>query len=748
MYHKTALVIVLTAAAVGFCQEVSTTSSGPSAAKTVAQIVRDSRDSIVVITTEGRDGNESGMGTGFVIDSSGLIATNLHVIGEARPISVQMPDGERLVVTDVHASDSTLDLAILRIEAKSELKPLPLANEFEIQQFLKGQHAVAIGHPLGLEHSVVNGIVAGDREVGGAPMWQVAMTIEPGNSGGPLFDMNGRVQGVVSMKSTGGEAFGFAVKVSQLHKLIENPNPIAIGQWQTIGQLDPNRWKTIMGARWKQRSGRMIVSERGRGFGGRALAIRTDEPPAVPFELAVSVKLDDESGAAGLVFHSDGGDKHYGFYPSGGRLRLTSFEGPAVFTWNVIREFESEHYKPNDFNEIKVRVEEGRILGYVNGHEVVAIDDVRQAPGRIGLCKFRQTKAVFRDFRFGESVKTRSPTPERLAEIASELSMLPPRRELTDADLATQTVDASQRMALLHSQAQDLERQLEDLRNLKDDIHVAAVCRQLSSLVADKGDSEIDLLTGALLIAKLDNEEVDVSTYVASVDAMASAIRKKFADNMSEADRLAVMDKFLFDESGFHGSRTDYYNRANSYIDRVIDDREGLPVTLSVLYLALAERLQLKTVGVGLPGHFMVRHEPKQGDTQLIDVFDRGQRVSREEAEAMVKAFTGTRVALGRHFAAAERKDILVRMLINLHGIAEAKSDTSAMLRYAEGIVAVTPESPQWRGLRAVLRHQAGRTQSALGDLDWIIEQQPPSVDLDRVRQMREVFSRSSRRLP
>ena len=275
MYHRIVLGIVLAAAAVGFCQETPVSS----AEKTVEQIVRDSRDSIVVITTEGRDGNESGMGTGFVIDPSGLIATNLHVIGEARPITVQMPGGDRLAVTEVYASDSTLDLAIVRINAKTELKSLPLANDREIQAFTKGQSAVAIGHPLGLKNSVVNGIVAGDREVSGAPMWQVAMTIEPGNSGGPLFDMNGRVQGVVSMKSTGGEAFGFAVKVSQLHKLIENPNPIAIGQWQTIGQLDPNRWKTIMGARWKQRSGRMIVSERGRGFGGRALAIRADEPP-------------------------------------------------------------------------------------------------------------------------------------------------------------------------------------------------------------------------------------------------------------------------------------------------------------------------------------------------------------------------------------------------------------------------------------------------------------------------------------
>src|SRR5215211_2337947 len=86
------------------------------------------RPSIVVITYAGRDGNQQGLGTGFVIDKSGLIATNLHVIGEARPISVQTADGKSLTVKSIHASDRALDLAILQVDS-IDLAPLAISDE-------------------------------------------------------------------------------------------------------------------------------------------------------------------------------------------------------------------------------------------------------------------------------------------------------------------------------------------------------------------------------------------------------------------------------------------------------------------------------------------------------------------------------------------------------------------------------------------------------------------------------------------
>ena len=118
------------------------------------------------------------------------------------------------------------------------------------------------------------------------------------------------------MKSLVTQNLGFAVQVDAMKTLIAKPNPIPISRWLTIGGLNPKDWTPKMGANWKQRSGRIIV--RGAGddpIGRRSICVSHKMLPDLPFELGVAVKLDDEAGAAGLIFHSDGDQKHYGFYP-------------------------------------------------------------------------------------------------------------------------------------------------------------------------------------------------------------------------------------------------------------------------------------------------------------------------------------------------------------------------------------------------------------------------------------------------
>src|SRR5262249_57146704 len=101
--------------------------------KSVEHIAEMARKSVVVITFEGRDGKRQGLGTGFIVSSDGLIATNFHVIGEARPITVPFANGGRYEGTSVHASDRSLDLALLRIKAK-DLIPLELADSDSLRE--------------------------------------------------------------------------------------------------------------------------------------------------------------------------------------------------------------------------------------------------------------------------------------------------------------------------------------------------------------------------------------------------------------------------------------------------------------------------------------------------------------------------------------------------------------------------------------------------------------------------------------
>jgi regulator of sirC expression with transglutaminase-like and TPR domain len=542
------------------------------------------------------------------------------------------------------------------------------------------------------------------------------------------------------MKSLVTENLGFAVDVNSLKPLLDKPNPVPIARWLTIGALDGEQWQSLFGAQWRQQSGRIVVTGAGQGFGGRALCISRREPPEAPFEMGVAVKLDDEAGAAGLIFHSDGENKHYGFYPSNGRLRLSRFEGPDVFSWQVLHEAPSEHYRPGEWNYLKVRVEAEKILCYVNDELVVESTDRGLTGGRIGLAKFRQTEAEFKQFRVAKELPSSRLDPAAIAEINALIDGLPEPGDATSEQLAPLVEKSAAAANVLRERARELERRAEDLRRLAADAHVRHVAGRLGELM-QKNEADVDLAKAALLIALLDDEELDVEAYLEQVERMTADVRKRLPEDAGETARRDALGKYLFEENGFHGSRTDFYHRANSHLSRVIDDREGLPITLSVLYIELGRRLGLEIEGVNMPKHFLVRHALGDGGSQLVDVFERGKLLSRDDAAQLARDFIGRELE-EEDLAAAGKREIVLRMLSNLLGVAEREDDREGMLRYLEAIVTVEPEAVRERGMRAVLRSQTGRRAAAVADLDWFLEQRPEGIDLDKIREMREFFSR------
>ena len=706
---------------------------------TVAALAKRVRKSVVVVSFSGRDGKQQGLGTGFVVSADGLIATNLHVIGEARPIDVQFADGRKFPVTAIHATEKSMDLAVLKIDAK-DLPVLELGDSDELKQ---GEQVIAIGNPLGLRHSVVSGVVSEKRELEGKPMIQVAIPIERGNSGGPLLDMQGRVHGIVTLKSQVTRNLGFAVVVNALKPLLEKPNPIPMSRWTTIGTIDKREWTTVFGARWRQRAGRISVDETGSGFGGRSLCLSTMEPPQVPFEIAASVRFSPGEGAAGLVFQADGKDKHYGFYPSNGRLRLTRFNGPSVYQWKVLQEVSHKAYVPNDWNDLKVRVEADKILCYVNDELVIESAASGLTSGSVGLCKFRNTEGEFRRFRVGKNLNSERPSKEIVSRITDAVAALPVDRPADDKLVDKLLPDGKSTSEVLRREAKILEQRAQRMRELAISVHARRTQQELADEVAKKPE-DFDLLRAALLLSRIDNEEVDVDDYLGEVDQLVADIKSEIADDASEQDRLATLDRFLFEQLGFHGSRTNYYHRSNSYLNEVIDDREGLPITLSVLYMELARRLDLKVVGVGLPGHFVVRFEPDEGEPKLVDVFNNAEPMTEDEARTAIRLRLNGQVGkeeidqLTETFLeASPPKAILLRMLSNLRGVAEEDRDLDSILRYLDTALVIDPDSLEIRARRIDIRIRSGRLSSALVDIDWMLDKRPEGMDVNQVMQLR-----------
>lgn len=724
-----------------FSQEPDNAAKSPPPPRTVEELTKSSRDSIATITVQGRDGKLQGLGTGFVISADGLIATNMHVIGESRPISVQFADGRTFAVDAIHASDRDLDLAVVQVNSK-DLVPLRLGESAKVQD---GESIVAIGNPRGLRHSVVAGLVSGNREVEGRKMLQLAIPIESGNSGGPVLDMQGNVIGIVTMKSLVTNNLGFAVQIDQLKPLLARPNPIPMSRWLLLGALDPDAWTTLLDAQWQQRGGVISVKGGGDAF-GRSLCLRQSPSLPTPFELAVQVKLDDESGAAGLVFHADGGDKHYGFYPSNGKLRFSRFDGPVVQEWNVLREIPAAHYRPGEWNRLKVRIERDKFICFVNDRQVLEVADERYREGKVGLVKFRQTEAEFRRFEVAPSiavVESKLDDPQKMRQILEQLPSL-------DSILAPQVAELQQAIGSgaadsLRREADRIQRRAAELRQLAGDLQTRQVLAALEQLHAEGGE-EIDLLRGSLLIAQLDDPELEVAEYVRQVERMVEEIRRELPRDSPPAVRLAALDKYLFQENGFHGSRFEYYHRANSYLHRVIEDREGLPLTLSILYLELARRLEVTIEGIPLPGHFVVRfvdsEPPATGD--YIDVFEGGKRLTREAAVRKAAEVVGEKEAEAS-LHPATRRQMLQRMLANLAGNAEREKDAEAMLRYYDALVILDPQSVKTRFDRARLRFQTGRHEQAIAELEWFLEHRTPSVNEDGIRAIQDEIRKNKR---
>ncbi len=705
--------------------------------RTTEAIVSEIGQSIVTIRAADRDGKEYGLGTGFVIDANGLIATNFHVISEGRPLKVTLWPNKLLKVLAVEASSRNDDLAILRVDPGEHiLVPLKLSDDVSIAQ---GVSVLAFGNPLGLRHSVVQGVVSAIREVEHRQLIQLAIPIEPGNSGGPLVDLDVNVRGIINMKSAIAKNVGFAIPIARLKSLMQSPNPIAIDRWVRLAGIDTKRWTILQGGQWQERSGVISVSGSGHGFGGRILCLNQQAVPKDSFEVAVDVKLDDESGAAGLVFHADGGDRHYGFYPSNRKLRLTCFNGPNVLNWEVIKDVASQHYLLDDWNRLKVRVVGKQIECFVNGYKILEVMHSELSKGQVGLAAFRGTGAEFRRFRIAEDLhesQLDEATHRSIADLAERRIEI----DLLDEDaIAGLSSDSNAAARELVRQAELLSRRAEGLKRIAEDVHLVPVLKRLSKWqeTADKGD----LLVGGLLVAALAHPDIDVDRYVDRVNQMAVEIQQSLPEKANDEQMMMAINRYLFDENGFHGGQDEFYHQANNQLDRVIDDREGMPITLCVLYMELGRRLGLSFEGVGLPGRFVVRYRSSQGETQLIDVYEKAELLSDTEVAMMVMMHS-QRLTVEEDLRSQSPIEILTRILRNLIGSAEQAGDIESMRRYTEGLVAIHPETPDFRWMRGLMRYQSDRLGMAAQDLDWLIENQSEGVDLDRVIKLRMQIDR------
>lgn len=248
------------------------------------------------------------------------------------------------------------------------------------------------------------------------------------------------------------------------------------------------------------------------------------------------------------------------------------------------------------------------------------------------------------------------------------------------------------------------------------------------------------LLHSACAIAMHQNPDLDATSVDGTLQKYADTIRSRVRGSQPQA-LLAHMHEFLFEEENFAGNTLDYYNPANSYLPTVLQTKLGLPITLSMVYRMIAQRLGFRSWGVGLPGHFLAGIEV-EGRPMLVDAFAGGKVMTPSEAHDRMKEIFGPDVEWSDDLLQpASNRHWLTRMLqnlLNIFGSASQYSDVAAML---EMEILLWPEQTRLQRDLALVLARIGLSQPASAWLERYLESNPDDPQCDDLKQLLEVLT-------
>lgn len=246
-----------------------------------------------------------------------------------------------------------------------------------------------------------------------------------------------------------------------------------------------------------------------------------------------------------------------------------------------------------------------------------------------------------------------------------------------------------------------------------------------AALVAS--DEQFPLLEAAVSIAQDEYPELDVQEVLGDLDQMLARVKRRIPADADGLHRLRLLNQFFYRELGFGGNVNDYYDPDNSYLNTVLRTRRGIPITLGVIWLELAQGLGLRARGVAFPGHFMVKVNLPKGQV-VMDPFT-GHSLSREELVDRLGPYLSDTAAheeyevpLGLYLQAATARDTIARMLRNLKEIHKTQEDWPRLLAVQERLVALLPAVwAEWRD-RGLVLATLGRPRQAATDLQVYLD--------------------------
>jgi len=253
-----------------------------------------------------------------------------------------------------------------------------------------------------------------------------------------------------------------------------------------------------------------------------------------------------------------------------------------------------------------------------------------------------------------------------------------------------------------------------------------------AALVAD--DQQFSLLEAAISVAQDDDPALDVQSVLSQIDRLAAKLKQRIAADAGAMHRLQCLNRYFFQELGFAGNVNDYYDAHNSHLQHVLATRRGIPITLALLFIEIAQQIGLDARPVSFPGHFLIKLKMPQGEV-IIDPFT-GQSLSREALDERLGPYRRRQglvgefeAPLGLFLQVASGRDVLARLLRNLQEVHRSAEDWPRLLAVQQRLVVLLPQAWEERRDLGLVWAELGQRDAAAADLQTYLEQRPGADD-------------------
>jgi regulator of sirC expression with transglutaminase-like and TPR domain len=247
-------------------------------------------------------------------------------------------------------------------------------------------------------------------------------------------------------------------------------------------------------------------------------------------------------------------------------------------------------------------------------------------------------------------------------------------------------------------------------------------------LLSDSAAGRLD--RAALDLARIQFPDLDHAPILSEINEIAANLGDRLRNFNDGREFVEKAQSYLFGELGFHANETDFFDPLNSCLNSVLERRTGIPITLSLVYMEVARRLQMPVYGISLPNRFVVQFDDGRYAT-YIDPFGGGRPVSVLECFLLA----GEKMPDISHLARATQKQIVMRMLQNLHRAYLQAHDYDRAIRTLDFLLDGDPSAAVWYKLRGALLLDRKRYGPAADNFDRYLGLQPTATDADTIRE-------------